>query len=151
MGYIENVLGEWATKQSDSKQCCYRYFELNAYNGWTSYETWLFNIHDDDPLLSNYVNETWNDIKNNAHEYENEEQAAKELLTRVSGYAKEMTNDRLGIDNEENLFKKDVLMNFMKSVNWLEIASYNINDVAINNCPLCTKTKQQVDNTESKM
>jgi hypothetical protein len=139
MGYIEYVLGERATEQPDCDQ---------SYNGWSSYETWLFSVHDDGSLFSEYVMESWNDIKNNANEYEDEEQAARELLTRVSEYAKEMTNDLLGIDDEKNLFKKDVLLNFVNSVNWLEIASHYIDDVPQADHPLWTEQEEEEEEEE---
>jgi len=141
MGYIEDVLGEGATEGSDCDQ---------SYNGWSSYETWLFSVHDDGSLFSEYVMESWNDIKNNSHEYEDEKQAARELLDRVSEYAKEMTNDLLGAYDENNLFKKDVLLNFVKSVNWLEVASHYINDVPKADYPLWTEPEEDEEEDEEE-
>ena len=130
MGYIEDTLGDWAT---DSVK------DEHSYNGWSSYETWLFSVHDDGSSFDDYTLESWNDIKNNADDYEDEEAAAKELLHRVSEYAKEMISDQLGIYEEKNLLKKDVLMGFVKSVNWLEIASGYIDAIPTADHPLWIK------------
>ena len=61
-----------------------------------------------------------------------------------------MTNDLLGIDDEKNLFKKDVLLNFVKSVNWLEIASHYIDDVPKADYPLWTEQEEEEEEEEDE-
>lgn len=125
MGYVENVLGYSPTNSVDQ-----------PYNGWSTYETWLFNVHDDGSMFDDYTKESWKDIQKNSNDYETEEKAVKELLDRVADYAKEEISDLFGIDKERNALKKDFLVNVIDRVNWHEIALHYIDDLAEREHPL---------------
>ena len=77
MGYVEDVI-------------CYSLIDSVElpYNGWSTYETWLFNVHDDGNMFDDYTQQAWKEIQKNAADYETEEKAVKELLDRVAEYAK---------------------------------------------------------------
>jgi hypothetical protein len=125
MGYVENVLGYSLIDSVDQ-----------PYNGWSTYETWLFNVHDDGNMFDDYTQQAWTDIQKNSEEYETEEKAVKELLNRVADYAKEEINELFDIEKERNALKKDFLVNVIDRVNWHEIALHYIDDLAEREQPL---------------
>ena len=125
MGYVESILGYLPTDSVEK-----------TYNGWSTYETWLFNVHDDGNMFDDYAKESWNEIQKNATNYETEKKAVKELLDRVADYAKEEIGELFGLENERNALKKDFLVNVIDRVNWHEIALHYIDDLAQREYPL---------------
>ena len=98
MGYVESVLGYSPTESVEK-----------PYNGWSTYETWLFNVHDDGSMFDDYTQQAWTDIQKTSEDYETEEKAVKELLDRVADYAKEEISELFDIDKERNALKRDFL------------------------------------------
>ena len=125
MGYVEKILGYDPVQSTDK-----------PYNGWSTYETWLFNVHDDGNMFDDYTQQAWTDIQKASDEYETAEQAVRELLNRVADYAKEQVNDLFNIDRERDLLKRDFLISVIDRVNWHEIAMHYIDDMADQNFPL---------------
>jgi len=125
MGYIEKVLGYSPVESTDK-----------PYNGWSTYETWLFNVHDDGNMFDDYTKQAWKEIQKNAADYETEEKAAKELLDRVADFAKEEISELFELEKERNALKKDFLVNVIDRVNWHEIALHYIDDLAEREFPL---------------
>ena len=125
MGYVENILGYSPISSVEQ-----------PYNGWSTYETWLFNVHDDGSMFDNYTQQAWKDIQKTASDYETEEKAVKELLNRVADYAKEEISELFDIDKERNALKKDFLVSAIDRINWHEIALHYIDDLAEREHPL---------------
>jgi len=130
MGYIEKVLGYSPVESTDK-----------PYNGWSTYETWLFNVHDDGNMFDDYTKQAWKEIQKNAADYETEEKAAKELLDRVADFAKEEISELFELEKERNALKKDFLVNVIDRVNWHEIALHYIDDLAEREFPLWKRMK----------
>ena len=127
MNYIEKTLGQWATNTQPSE---------DQHNGWSSYETWLFNVYDDGSMLDEYTQQAWKNVRDNYLSYESEQAAAQELLSRVADYAKELITEEFAIDEESNGLKKDLLNGTIEKINWREIASHYIDDLAPRELPL---------------
>ena len=125
MGYVEKVLRYNPAESTDK-----------PYNGWSTYETWLFNVHDDGNMFDDYTKESWKDIQKTAEDYETEEKAVKELLDRVADYAKEEISELFDIDKERNALKKDFLVSAIDRINWHEIALHYIDSLAEHEQPL---------------
>ena len=125
MGYVESVLGYSPTESVEK-----------PYNGWSTYETWLFNVHDDGSMFDDYTQQAWTDIQKTSEDYETEEKAVKELLDRVADYAKEEISELFDIDKDRNALKRDFLVNVIDRVNWHEIALHYIDDLAEREDPL---------------
>ena len=125
MGYVENILGYSPISSIEQ-----------PYNGWSTYETWLFNVHDDGNMFDDYTQQAWTDIQKTSEDYETEEKAVKELLDRVADYAKEEISELFNIDKERNALKKDFLVSAIDRINWHEIALHYIDDLAEREHPL---------------
>lgn len=60
----------------------------NEYNGWSNYETWLFNLEVGYDVMQSTIEEWWNIIKNGA--YETPEEAAWQLYINVRREMKDL-------------------------------------------------------------
>lgn len=82
----------------------------NKYNGWTNYETWLFNLHFD-----NYFEEDARQVKD-----------VYELSKIIESAAAEYVSEELQVQHG---FIGDMLNSALRSINYYEIAEHYMEDI----------------------
>jgi hypothetical protein len=91
------------------------------YNGWTNYETWLFNLWHDD-AFGDQAQEAWDEAEAD-DTFSREENAALALADSISSFADEF------IEVPESGFLADITRSAMQEINFHEIAQHYIIDV----------------------
>jgi hypothetical protein len=94
-----------------------------TYNGWTNYETWLFNLWHDD-CFTEEAQECYNDAEAD-DTFSKEENATIKLADSIEAYAEEFTF----MDAPEKGFLADLVTAAMQQINFYEIAEHYINDI----------------------
>lgn len=109
-----------------------------SYNGWSSYETWLFNLHTDGDYAE-YTKEAWNQITKDAGSYNREEDALNALLSLVADYMKESLVDAIDQINIQNTLVRDLLNGAKSEINFMEVATHYIDCESDDNSVLWTE------------
>lgn len=94
----------------------------NTYNGWTNYETWLTNLHFENFDFSDYK-------EDGTFEGMNEEEIRDWVADYIETTIEEFCFGQLELGRVENLFITDVLSQFLKSVDWENIADSYLEDL----------------------
>ena len=112
--------------------------EKKSYNGWSSYETWLFNLHTDGDYAE-YTKEAWNQIRKDAGSYNREEDALNALFSLVADYMKESLVDAIDQINIQNTLVRDLLNAANSEINFMEVATHYIDCESDDNSVLWTE------------
>ena len=91
------------------------------YNGWTNYETWLFNLHTDDTFTEDA--QTAYDDAEADDTFTREENATKALADSIESYAEEFIGEEL---QNQSGFAADMVNTGLRSINYYEIAKHYI-------------------------
>ena len=94
------------------------------YNGWTNYETWLFNLHFDDCFGEDA--ETFYKDAEACEIFTRRENATFSLAAYIEDYA-----DEFRPEMPSNGFYADLIETGMSEINYHEIAKHYIHDVEL--------------------
>lgn len=109
-----------------------------SYNGWSSYETWLFNLHTDSDYAE-YTKEAWNQVRKDAAKHDSEEDALHALFSLVADYMEESLTDIIDQINIQNTLVRDLLNGAKGEINFREIATHYIDCESDDNTVLWTE------------
>lgn len=96
----------------------------NQYNGWTNYETWLFNMWFDDAFTEE-AQEHYNDAEDD-ETFTKEENAALSLADYIESYAEEFIGESIP---KQAGFVADLINASLSEINYHEIAKHYLADV----------------------
>jgi len=94
------------------------FMQNEKYNGWTNYETWLFNLWHDDAFTDD-AQSAWDDADGD------EEKATDALAQVIESFADEVTTQ----DTPTVGFIADIINAALRQVNFREIAAHYIAEV----------------------
>ena len=96
-----------------------------SYNGWSSYETWLFNLHTDGDYAE-YTKEAWNQVRKDAVKHDSEKDALYALFSLVADYMEESLVDAIDQIDIQNTLVRDLLNGAKSEINFHEVATHYI-------------------------
>ena len=96
------------------------------YNGWTNYETWLFNLwNDGDTYIQEKVQEIYNDADSDRN-FTKEERARLDVADWLKEYNDEMMEE---ISIPDNGFIRDLINAAIGEIDWYDLAESYLADV----------------------
>lgn len=109
-----------------------------SYNGWSTYETWLFNLHTDGDYAE-YTKDSWSQVRKDAVKHDSEKDALHALLSLVADYMEESLADAIDQIDIQNTLVLDLLNGAKSEINFKEVATHYIDCESDDNSVLWTE------------